>query len=292
MLRGAAQRTIRQLLSLRYTPCLTVESGVASAVQKISRPALRCQPFATNSHDLFNMHQQTDYNTADTEFDFTEANYDRVAEILSRYPTNYKQSGVIPVLDIAQQQNNGWLSLAALNRVANILEMAPIRVYEVATFYTMFNRSRVGKYHVMVCGTTPCMLCGSRAIEKALKDHLGVGIGDTTEDGMFTLGEMECLGSCVTGPMVAVADYRNGVEGFSYNYYEDLTPSAVVQLVDDLRAGKTPKLGSPHRNRAEAVGHTEGDRWVAAEPATKTLQGTPSGPYCRDLDEIPPEVKA
>lgn len=85
-------------------------------------------------------------------------------EIISRYPPNYKASAVIPVLDIAQQQNGGWLSLAAMNRVAQILGMAPIRVYEVATFYTMFNRSKIGKYHVMVCGTTPCRCAAAHAV--------------------------------------------------------------------------------------------------------------------------------
>lgn len=251
--------------------------------------AAQCRGMATNSHDLFNTHRQTDYNDTLTQFDFTEANYERVAEIMARYPTNYKQSAVIPVLDLAQQQNEGWLSLAAMNRVANILDMAPIRVYEVATFYTMFNRSKVGKYHVMVCGTTPCMLCGSRAIYSAISDKLGVGMGDTTPDGMFTLGEMECMGSCVTGPMIAVADYRNGVEGFSYNYYEDLTPEKAVGILDDLRAGKAPKLGSQFRTKAEPAGHAEGDKWVPGTNFSKTLQEKPPGPFCRDLDEPPPE---
>ena len=104
----------------------------------------------------------------------------QVAELLSKYPTNYKQSAVIPMLDLAQQQNGGYLSLSAMNRVAKILDMAEIRVYEVATFYTMFNRSKMGKYHVMVCGTTPCMLQGAKGIYKALKDHLGIDYGQTT----------------------------------------------------------------------------------------------------------------
>ena len=104
----------------------------------------------------------------------------QVKEILTRYPSNYKQSAVIPLLDLAQQQNEGWLPLAALNYVAKMLEVPPIRVYEVATFYTMFNRSKIGKYHVMVCGTTPCMLNGAENIYKALQKHLGVGYGETT----------------------------------------------------------------------------------------------------------------
>ena len=130
------------------------------------------------------------------------------------------QSAVIPLLDLAQQQHNGWVPVAAMNKIASILEVAPIRVYEVATFYTMFNRQPVGKYHVMVCGTTPCMLRGSRDIEAALSKHWGIERGETTKCGTFTLGEMECMGSCVNAPMIVVADYTNGVEGFSYNYYE------------------------------------------------------------------------
>jgi NADH-quinone oxidoreductase E subunit len=119
---------------------------------------------------------------------------------------------MIPLLDVAQQQNGGYLSVQVMNRVAEILEVAPIRVFEVATFYSMFNRQPVGKYHVMVCGTTPCMLRGSREVNAALEQHLGIKKFENTPDGMFTLGEMECMGSCVNAPMIAVADYTKGVE--------------------------------------------------------------------------------
>ncbi|KAI7842350.1 hypothetical protein COHA_003990 [Chlorella ohadii] len=205
---------------------------------------------------------------------------------MSRYPTNYKASAVIPLLDLAQQQNEGWLSLAAMNRVAKILDMAEIRVYEVATFYTMFNRSKMGKYHVMVCGTTPCMLQGAKGIYKALKEHLGIDYGQTTPDGMFTLGEMECMGACVNAPMIAIADYTKGVEGFSYNYYEDLTPEDTIKIVDTLKKGGKPKVGSQHRLKAEPAGAVANGKWVPSKPGADglTLQGEPPGPYCRDLD--------
>lgn len=250
--------------------------------------------FATNSHDIFNTHRHEAHNNWDTEFDFTDANYEKVAEIISRYPTNYKASALIPLLDLAQQQNDGWLSLAAMNRVAKILDMAEIRVYEVATFYTMFNRSRIGKYHVMVCGTTPCMLQGAKGIYKALKDHLGIDYGQTTPDGMFTLGEMECMGACVNAPMIAVADYTKGVEGFSYNYYEDLTPEDVVSIVDTLKKGGKPKVGSQHRSKAEPAGAVVDGKWVPSKPGAEgmTLMGEPPGPYCRNLDEPAPEQAA
>jgi NADH dehydrogenase (ubiquinone) flavoprotein 2 len=187
---------------------------------------------------------------------------------------------MIPLLDVAQQQNNGFLSVQVMNGIADLLDVAPIRVYEVATFYSMFNRVPVGKYHVMVCGTTPCMLRGSRDIEKALSDHLGVKKFENTPDGWFTLGEMECMGCCVNAPMIAVADYSNGVSGYSYNYYEDLTPADAVAIVKALKAGQKPRVGSQHRDKAEPkTGQT-------------TLTSAPPGPYCRDLGAVKAELKA
>lgn len=209
---------------------------------------------------------------------------------MSRYPTNYKQSAVIPLLDLAQQQNSGWLSLNAMNKVAEVLGMAPIRVYEVATFYTMFNRTKMGKYHVMVCGTTPCMLQGAKGIYKTIQDHLGISYGQTTEDGYFTLGEMECMGACVNAPMIAVADYTKGVEGYTYTYYEDLTPEDTVKILQQLKKGETPRAGSQHRSKAEPAGAIANGKWVPNPPdaSAKTLQGEVRGPYCRNLDEEPP----
>ena len=156
-----------------------------------------------------------------------------------------------------------------------------IRVYEVATFYSMFNRSKVGSYHVMVCGTTPCMLRGSRDIEKALSEHLGVKKFETTRDGKFTLGEMECMGCCVNAPMIAVADYTGGVEKYTYNYYEDLTPESAVSIVQTLAQGKMPeKVGSQIRNKAEPI------------TGTTTLNTEPTGPNCRDLAKLKKELEA
>jgi NADH dehydrogenase (ubiquinone) flavoprotein 2 len=259
-------------------------SAARVAASSTTHPRLS---FATNSHDIFNVHRDAPDNNLSTEFAFTPANLARAQNIVARYPPNYKASAVIPVLDLAQQQNDGWLSLAAMNAVAKLLEMPEIRVYEVATFYTMFNRSRIGKYHVMVCGTTPCRLQGARGIEKALSEHLGVHMGETTADGLFTLGEMECMGACVNAPMIAIADYTKGAEGFSYLYYEDLTPEDAKGIVDALRAGKEPKSGSQHRAKAEPAGAIVNGKWVASPGGTQTLMGTPRGPYCRDLDAVP-----
>jgi len=286
--------------------------------EEVGRASLRAavggRAFATNSHDRFNVHKETSENNWEVPFDFTPENYKRVQALLARYPANYKASAMLPLLDLAQQQNKGWLNLNAMNKVAEILEVplvscrarargagrvywssAPkpvavlwpqIRVYECATFYTMYNRSPMGKYHVMVCGTTPCMLQGSRRIEAALKRHLGVEVGETTPDGMFTLGEMECMGACVNAPMIAIADYTKGVEGFTYNYYEDLTEADAIGIIDTSRSGGTPDVGSQHRKKAEPAGAVVNDKWVPSE-GLRTLTTPPRGPYCRDLDASP-----
>jgi len=230
-------------------------------------------PVASYSTAMFS-HNNTPDNNPDLKWDFTPANMEKVKELLSHYPKNYKQSAVIPMLDLAQQQNGGWLSVQAMNRIAEIVGYAPIRVYEVATFYSMFNRQPVGKYHLLVCGTTPCMLRGSRDIEDALLKHLHVARNEVTKDGLFSVGEMECMGCCVNAPMIVVADYSNGVEGYSYNYYEDLTPERVVELVEELKQGKKPKWGTQHPKR------------INCGPAggTTTLLSEPQAPPCRDLD--------
>jgi NADH dehydrogenase (ubiquinone) flavoprotein 2 len=207
-------------------------------------------------------------------WEFTKANMEKVNEILSHYPSNYKQSGIIPMLDLAQQQHGGWVPVAAMDAIAKIVGVAPIRVYEVATFYSMFNRTKVGKYHLLVCGTTPCMIRGSRDIEDALLEHLGVKRNEVTSDGLFSVGEMECMGCCVNAPMIAVADYTKGSDGYTYNYYEDLTPKRVVELVEMLRRGETPPRGTqnPERKNCGPAG------------GMTTLLGEPKPPPCRDLD--------
>jgi NADH dehydrogenase (ubiquinone) flavoprotein 2 len=134
---------------------------------------------------------------------------------------------MIPLLDLAQRQAGGWLPLAAMHKVAQICEVAPVRVYEVASFYTMFNRNPVGKYFIQLCGTTPCMICGSEQIKQTIEKHLGIKEGHSTPDGMFTLLEVECLGACANAPMIQLND----------DYYECLTPETTIQL---LEACKTP----------------------------------------------------
>uniref|UniRef100_A0A8C7KFE9 NADH dehydrogenase [ubiquinone] flavoprotein 2, mitochondrial n=1 Tax=Oncorhynchus kisutch TaxID=8019 RepID=A0A8C7KFE9_ONCKI len=148
------------------------------------------------------------------------------------YPEGHKQAATIPVLDLAQRQH-GWLPISAMNKVAEVLEVPPMRIYEVATFYTMFLRQPVGKYHIQICTTTPCMLCDSDSILEALQNKLGIKVGGMTSDKMFSLIEVECLGACVNAPMVQIND----------NYYEDLSPKDIDQIIDELKAGNVPPPG-------------------------------------------------
>jgi len=178
-------------------------------------------------------HQDSSDNTKETYFDFTPENYERVNSILAKYPSNYKQAGIIPLLDLAQRQHGGWLPVAAMDKVASIVGVSPPRVYEVASFYTMFNRTKVGKYFIQLCGTTPCMICGSEDIKQTIEKHLGIKNGQTTADGMFTLLEVECLGSCANAPMLQLND----------DYYECLTPQSTIELLEACKAGKPPAMG-------------------------------------------------
>ena len=154
-------------------------------------------------------------------------------QILAKYPDNYKRAAMIPLLDLAQRQHGGFLTLTAMHKVAQICDTGSARVYEVASFYTMFNRTPVGKYFIQLCGTTPCMICGSEDIKNAITEHIGIRNGETTADGLFTLLEVECLGACANAPMVQLND----------DYYECLTPTTVKQLLDACRAGQPPPMG-------------------------------------------------
>jgi NADH-quinone oxidoreductase subunit E len=167
-------------------------------------------------------------------FAFTAENLDTANKIVAKYPSGRQQSAVMPLLDLAQRQSGGWLPRAAMDYVADLLTMPRIKAYEVATFYSMYNLKPVGKHFVQVCTTTPCWLVGSEGIVDACKKHLGIGPGETTADGQFTLIEVECLGACVNAPMAQIND----------DYYEDLTPENTVALLQALADGKPVKTGS------------------------------------------------
>jgi NADH dehydrogenase (ubiquinone) flavoprotein 2 len=167
-------------------------------------------------------------------FAFTPQNMERARAIIARYPDGRQSSAVLPLLDLAQRQHGGWLPRAAMDHVAEILGMARIRVYEVATFYTMFHLEPVGRHLLQVCTTTPCWLCGSDDVVRACEEELGIGLGETTPDGQFTLMEVECLGACVNAPVVQVGD----------DYYEDVSPQKARELIEALRRGERPAPGS------------------------------------------------
>ncbi len=167
-------------------------------------------------------------------FAFSPENADKAKAIIAKYPPRFQASAVMPLLDLAQRQSDGWLPKAAMDYVAKMLGMPPIRVYEVATFYTMYNLKPVGKHHVQVCTNLPCWLRGSDAVVGACKRALGIGFGMTTEDGMFTLSEVECLGACVNAPMMQIGD----------DYFEDLDSDSTEKILRTLKSGGRPKPGS------------------------------------------------
>ncbi|MBT3306168.1 MAG: NADH-quinone oxidoreductase subunit NuoE [Alphaproteobacteria bacterium] len=178
-------------------------------------------------------------------FAFTPENAEAAQAEIAKYPEGWQESAVMPLLDIAQRQHDGWLPRAAMDTVAGILGMPPIRVYEVASFYTMYNLKPVGKHHVQVCTNLPCWLRGSDAIVGACKKTLGLDVGMTSEDGMFTLSEAECLGACANAPMMQIGD----------DYFEDLDADSTKGILDTLKSGGTPKTGSQTgRHTSEPAG--------------------------------------
>jgi NADH-quinone oxidoreductase subunit E len=167
-----------------------------------------------------------------TSFAFSEANLAEAKKHIAKYPKGRQASAVMPLLWLAQYQE-GWVSRAAMDVIAEMLEMAPIRVYEVATFYTMYNLKPVGKHLVQICRTTPRWLRGSDNLTEMCKKKLGVDLNGTSADGKFTIMEVECLGACVNAPMVQIND----------DFYEDLTPASLEKILDELAAGRQPKIG-------------------------------------------------
>ena len=167
------------------------------------------------------------------DFAFTPENQANAEAVIARYPEGRQASAVLPLLDLAQRQNGNWLPKEAIEYVAGLLDMASIRVWEVATFYTMFNLKPVGRHFIQVCRTTPCWLRGADGITGACVKKLGIGLGETREDGLFTLVEVECLGACANAPMVQIND----------DYYEDLTPERMAEIIDALAAGQEVPAG-------------------------------------------------
>ena len=175
-----------------------------------------------------------------TSFVFDAESEAEIALVLARYPEAKKASAVLPLLHLAQKQmgrqtDSAWVPKIAMDVIAARLEMAPIRVYEVASFYYMFNLKKMGRFHLQLCGTTPCWLRGSDDVLRACKDAGGLkGVGTTSADGVFSLTEVECIGACVNAPVLQVDD----------DYYEDLDYDRTVALIESLRRGVRPAPGS------------------------------------------------
>lgn len=184
-------------------------------------------------------------------FAWTEANAAKAKDIIARYPDGRQRSAVMPLLDLAQRQvgaelnTQGWLPIPVMEYIAAQLDMPIIRVVEVASFYTMYNIAPIGRFHVQVCGTTPCMLRGSDDLLATCKSR-GMKKGHITGEGMWSFTEVECMGNCASAPMVQIND----------DNYEDLTPERLDAVLDALARGETPKAGTqdPARHTVEPVG--------------------------------------
>ncbi len=174
------------------------------------------------------------YNKINNNFEWSKDNFNKISKILKKYPSNKIQSAVIPLLDLAQRQNKGWLSKNSMEKVAETLSMSYIRVLEVATFYSMFNLEPIGKNFVQICRTTPCWLRGSDSLSKVAQEVCDTKIGGTSEDNKFTVVEVECLGACCNAPMIQIND----------QYYEDLNEDNFRKLLIDLKSNRPIKKGS------------------------------------------------
>ena len=167
-------------------------------------------------------------------FEWSEENFSKVKTIIEKYPSSKQQSAVIPVLDLAQRQNEGWLTNNIIEKVAETLSMSFIRVMEVASFYSMFNLKPVGKNFIQICRTTPCWLRGSNKLLEVAKNVTGCNLGETSKDNKFTLVEVECLGACCNAPMIQIND----------DYYEDLTEENFKNLLLKLIENEKIYTGS------------------------------------------------
>jgi NADH-quinone oxidoreductase subunit E len=207
-------------------------------------------------------------------FAFTKENLEWAKAQIEKYPEGKRASAVLAILWRAQEQMGGWLPEPALRYVADMLSMAYIRIYEIATFYTMFNLAPVGRYYVQVCGTTPCWLRGADEIKDACRRVIGAP-GHVTPDGLFSWTEVECLGACVNAPMAQI----------NKDYYEDLTPESLEKILKSLKAGRpvtpgpqngrqaTAPLGGPITlTNAELYRNEEAGDMVEPRPASATAR--------------------
>ena len=177
-----------------------------------------------------------------TSFAFTPENKAWAEKQIKKYPEGRQASAIVPLLWRAQEQNGGHVTEPMIRVIGEMLGLSPIRVLEIATFYTMFHRAPVGKYHLQCCTTTPCWLRGSAEVVDAMMKHLGIGYGEVTKDGLFSMIEVECLGGCVNAPIVQIND----------DFYEDLDAASIVKILNALKAGEQPKPGPQIGRQASA----------------------------------------
>ncbi len=171
-------------------------------------------------------HKQYGREGKDTRF--SEGTIERIGKLIARYPAGKQKSALLPVLHLVQEECGGHLSVDAMDRVAVILNIQPIEVYEVATFYTQFSLEKRGKYLIEICHTAPCAICGGEMISKQIGEKLRISPGESTPDGLFTLREVECLGACGGAPAMQINN----------EFYENLTPEKVITLLDELAKDK------------------------------------------------------
>jgi len=167
-------------------------------------------------------------------FEFDQENLEEAKKIISKYPKNKEQSAVMSLLYLAQKQNNNWIPLSAMKYIGKFLNMPYIKVYEVATFYTMYNLTPVGKNFVQVCTTTPCMIRGASKIVEACKEKISINENELSKDKNCSWMEVECLGACINAPMMQIND----------DYYEDLDKEKALKILDQIISGKKPSPGS------------------------------------------------
>lgn len=206
----------------------------------------------------------------ETPFAFSDAGLAEAQRILAKYPEGRERSAVLPLLDLAQREH-GWVSQGVVEAVADITKTAPIRVWEVATFYTMYNKAPIGRHHIEICTNLPCWLRGSDEILRAARDVFGAGFGETSEDGAATVSSAECLGACVNAPMVQIGD----------DYYEDLDYDSAKALFTAIKEGKPVRAGSQIGRQCSAPAGDltslttdpttpEGGRWIEPESPAAT----------------------
>jgi NADH-quinone oxidoreductase E subunit len=212
--------------------------------------------------------------SAEANFRFTPENDALAKAIVERYPPGRQASAVLALLTLAQEQSGSWLPQPALDYVADYLAMPPIRVYEVASFYDMFNTEPVGRTQIRVCTTTPCQLCGSDGVLAACEETLGIRSGQSTGDGRFFLREFECLGACANAPVLWIDD----------DFYEDLTYDSTKAVIQALMRGERPKPGSQAGRKASMP--AGGKTTLLDDPHREDKRGRKGGPGKRDEEPV------